>query len=114
MAFKGAYINSVKIGPIGADGNPQQTLEANTTGVLVVFATTEDGPNTITVTGAAPFLGLVAGQTFYVTGATNSGNNGSKTVVSVDTPGNIATVSETLTNEASSSPSPVSITTYPV
>ena len=115
MSTGSAYLGPLEIKAAGENNSgPQVILPGDITGQAVVFATTEDGPYTITVTGAAPFLGLVAGDTITIANASNAGNNGTKTIVSVDnTAGSIVTVEEPLVNETSASPSPVVITQLP-
>lgn len=111
MSAESAYIGPQEIVASGAgNSGPQVILEGGVTGQSVTYASPA---NTITIGGgAAPFLGLSAGDIITIAGSAS--NNGTKTIVSVDnTAGTVATVSETLVAESDTSPNSSIFTLLP-
>lgn len=113
MGVNNAYIGIDEIKPEGSVGSPVQLKAAAAAGVGVTIAGIS-GASTITITGATPFVGLVAGQLIQIAGAANAANNGTKTISAINSNGSVATVTDLLVNEVDGAPSDIAITSLPL
>jgi hypothetical protein len=107
MTSRNPYRGPLELEALGSKSSSPVIIPSGTS---VTYATSEAGPYTITVAGATPFLGLVAGDFISITGAANAANNGAKEIVSVDSAGTVATVVEATAMETDSTPN--SVITY--